>query len=147
MRITPMRKIRDVLELHVKMKLSARKVQSIVGVPRSTVLDYASRFNTSGINIDEINSIDDEHLQSKLFGFKKNTPKNKKPLPNYNYIYNELKNSKKSEITVKLLWEEYREAYPQGYEYTQFRILYNRFKKKLNPSMRQMHIAGDIFIM
>jgi len=44
MRITPMKKIREVLELHVKMKLSARKTQSIVGVPRSTVLDYASRF-------------------------------------------------------------------------------------------------------
>ncbi len=37
MRITPMKKIREVLELHVKMKLSARKVQSIVGVPRSTL--------------------------------------------------------------------------------------------------------------
>jgi len=143
MRITPMKKIREVLELHIKMKLSARKVQSIVGVPRSTILDYASRFKTSGINVDELNSIDDEQLQSKLFGSKKSTPKNKKPLPNYNYIYNELKNSKKSEITVKLLWEEYRETYPEGYEYTQFRILYNRFKKKLNLSMRQVHIAGD----
>ncbi len=138
-----MKKIREVLELHVKMNLSSRKVERSTGVPRSTVLDYASRFKKSKINIDELDSIDDEQLHSKLFGFKKSTPKNKKPLPDYNYIYNELKCNKKSEVTVKLLWEEYRETYPQGYEYTQFRILYNRFKSKLNPSMRQVHIAGD----
>ena len=143
MRITPMKKIREVLELHIKIKLSARKIQSIVGVPRSTVLDYISRLKKSDIDINELDSLDDEQLKAKLFGSIKNTPKYKKPLPDYNYIYNELKNSKKSEVTVKLLWEEYRETYPEGYEYTQFRILYNRFKKKLNPSMRQVHIAGD----
>jgi len=143
MRITSMKKIREVLELHMKMNLSSRKVQRSTGVPRSTILDYASRFKKSDINIDELDSIDDEQLQSKLFGYKKHTPKNKKPLPDYNYIYNELKNSKKNEVTVKLLWEEYKETYSHGYEYTQFRILYNRFKKKLNPSMRQVHIAGD----
>lgn len=143
MRITPMKKIREVLELHVKIKLSARKIQSIVGVPRSTILDYISRLKKSDIDINELDSLDDEQLKDKLFGSTKNTPKYKKPLPDYNYIYNELKNSKKNEVTVKLLWEEYRETYPEGYEYTQFRILYNRFKKKLNPSMRQVHIAGD----
>jgi len=143
MRITPMKKIREVLELHVKMNLSSRKVERSTGVPRSTVLDYASRFKIAGLSIDELDTIDDEQLQLKLFDFKKSTPKNKKPLPDYNYIYNELKSSKKSEITIKLLWEEYRELHPQGYEYTQFRVLYNRFKKKLNPSMRQVHIAGD----
>ena len=138
-----MKKIREVLELHIKLKLSARKVQGITGVPRSTILDYASRFKISGLNIDELDSMYDEQIHSNLFGSKKSIPKSSKPLPDYNYIYNELKNSKKSEITVKLLWEEYRETYPEGYEYTQFRVLYNRFKKKLNPSMRQVHIAGD----
>jgi len=89
MRITPMKKIREVLELHVKIKLSARKIQSIVGVPRSTVLDYISRLKKSDININELDSLDDEQLKAKLFGSKTSTPKYKKPLPNYNYIYNE----------------------------------------------------------
>jgi len=144
MRITSMKKIREVLELHVKMNLSSRKTERSVGVPRSTILDYASRFKISDLDINKLDEIDDDLLYSKLFdNKKKSTPKYKKPLPDYNYIYNELKNSKKSEVTVKLLWEEYREVHPKGYEYTQFRILYNRFKNKLNPSMRQVHIAGD----
>ena len=139
-----MKKIREVLELHVKMNLSSRKTERSVGVPRSTILDYASRFKISDLDINKLDEIDDDLLYSKLFdNKKKSTPKYKKPLPDYNYIYNELKNSKKSEVTVKLLWEEYREVHPKGYEYTQFRILYNRFKNKLNPSMRQVHIAGD----
>lgn len=143
MRITPMKKIREVLELHAKMSFSSRKIEKITGVPRSTVLDYLSRFKKANIEVEELTSIDDEQLHSKLFNVKKSVAKNKKPLPDYNYIYNELKSSKKNEITLKLLWQEYRETYPDGYEYTQFRVLYNRFKKKLNPSMRQVHIAGD----
>ena len=70
MRITAMKKIREVLKLHVKMNLSSRKVERSTGVPRSTVLDYASRFKKSEMNIDELDSIDDEQLHSKLLGFK-----------------------------------------------------------------------------
>ena len=42
------------------------------------------------------------------------------------------------------LWEAYKEQYDSdAYEYTQFRVYYRRYKQKLNPSMRQIHIAGE----
>jgi hypothetical protein len=46
-------------------------------------------------------------------------------------------------MTRLLLWEEYKEQHPEGCGYTQFKEYYNRFKKTLNPSMRQIHYAGD----
>jgi transposase len=42
-----------------------------------------------------------------------------------------------------LLWEEYRQQHPDGYGYTQFKEYYKRYKKTLNPLMRQIHYAGD----
>ena len=42
-----------------------------------------------------------------------------------------------------LLWEEHLEANPGGYSYSQFCVLYRRWKKKLKPSLRQAHRAGD----
>ena len=78
MRITSMKKIREVLELHVKMNLSSRKTERSVGVPRSTILDYASRFKISDLDINKLDEIDDDLLYSKLFdNKKKSTPKYK----------------------------------------------------------------------
>src|ERR1700676_4401956 len=42
-----------------------------------------------------------------------------------------------------VLWEEYREADPDGYGYSRFCDLYREFERRLSPVMRQHHVAGD----
>src|SRR4051812_9735336 len=42
-----------------------------------------------------------------------------------------------------VLWEEYREAHPDGYGYSRFCDLYREFERRLSPVMRQHHVAGD----
>jgi transposase len=46
-------------------------------------------------------------------------------------------------MTKQLLWEEYKEQYPAGYGYSQFKEYYARYLGSINPSMRQIHYAGD----
>ena len=47
-------------------------------------------------------------------------------------------------MTLQLLWEEYRAGQSAaGYGYSRFCELYGRWAKKLNPSMRQTHRAGE----
>ena len=41
------------------------------------------------------------------------------------------------------MWREYKEQYPEGYQYTQFSVLYRRWQKKLDYSMRQDHRGGE----
>jgi len=60
--------------------------------------------------------------------------------PDLVWIHQELK---RVGVTLHLLWEEYREVYPQGYGYSQFCELYRRWAGKLKPSMRQHHRAGE----
>ena len=46
-------------------------------------------------------------------------------------------------VTLQLLWEEYAQAAPTGYRYSQFCAIYRRWVRQLRPSMRQVHRAGE----
>ena len=46
-------------------------------------------------------------------------------------------------MTLSLLVEEYRGAYPEGYGYSRFCDVYRRWAGRLTPLMRQHHIAGE----
>ena len=146
MRNLPMKQVREVLRLYLLANLSARKIQGATGVAKTTIQDYIKRYKSSDITTLEIlNNLDDDTLYRKLFGkTKKNSTKSSKIMPDYNYIHQELKCAKKTKVTLMLLWEEYKKEYGNNaYEYTQFRVYYKRYKQKLNPSMRQVHIAGE----
>ena len=61
--------------------------------------------------------------------------------PNYAVVHQELK---RKGVTLELLWQEYREEYPDNsYGYTQFCEHYRRFTGTLKLSMRQTHRAGE----
>ena len=46
-------------------------------------------------------------------------------------------------VTQQLLWEEYREANPDGYGYSRFCELYQRWRRKQDVVLRQEHKAGE----
>jgi transposase len=147
MRIISMKQTREVLRLHLLASLSSRKIKSATGVARTTVQDYIRRCDASDITAKSLQSLNDDELSIKLFGEPKHAaPRLGKVMPDYNIIHQELKQSKKdkTKVTLMFLWEAYKEQYgSDAYEYTQFRVYYRRYKQKLNPSMRQIHIAGE----
>ena len=66
-----------------------------------------------------------------------------KALPDFDYIYRELKAHKKFNLTLDQLWREYREQHADGYQYSQFCGLYRHYRSKLDYSMRQDHKGGE----
>ncbi len=56
-------------------------------------------------------------------------------------IHEQLRSSKY--VTLQLLWEEYRQANPEGYRYSRFCELYQRWRSKLDVVLRQEHKAGE----
>jgi len=64
MRILSMKKVREVLRLHIMTQLSIRKIQSGTGIPRSTMQDYAVRFKSSGLSANDIGTLDDNASQT-----------------------------------------------------------------------------------
>jgi transposase len=64
----------------------------------------------------------------------------RRPEPNWAELVIDLK---KPGVTMMVLWEEYRAIQPGGYGYSRFCELFRGFERRLQPSMRQDHVAGD----
>ncbi len=141
MRRLTMKKIKDILQLKYITELSYRQISRGVNVPSSTVSDYCKRFEITKYSIDEFLTMDEDIIYEILFPEKKLPRLSKeRPLPDVEYIHKEIA---KKGVTFELLWQEYKEMHPNGYACSQFKEHYYRYKRKLNPSMRQTYIPGE----
>lgn len=135
---THMRKIREVLRLKHGCNLNNTQIAKSCNVSRETVRKYLNRGAAVGLSWPLPPEIDDAELEQLLFPseFRENEP----PLPDWYYVYKELK---RKSMTKWLLWEEYKETEPSGISYSRFCCRYREFLKTLNPVMRQIHKAGE----
>jgi transposase len=118
-----MRKIREVLRLHFEARISQAKIAGVFRISRHTVQQYIMRFTAAGL-IWPLDLRDDE-LERKLFSG--NIGKSNRPEPDYLYLSQEIR---KPYATLAVLWEEYKEKHPNGYEYSYFCDLFNAYCKK-----------------
>ena len=71
------------------------------------------------------------------------SPVASRPVPDFAKISVELRAHKG--VTLQLLWQEYQNSCLPGecYGYSQFCYLYGEWRKHHQPSMRQIHVAGE----
>lgn len=134
-----MRKIREVLRLALGEGLSVRDVGRSLGVPRSTVSDHLRRAELAGVGWPLADGLDDDALETMLFPPAPPATV-ERPQPDFTHVHKELR---RKGVTLGLLWLEYKEQHPDGYQYTQFCDLYRRFKRTVDVTMRQEHRAGE----
>jgi transposase len=46
-------------------------------------------------------------------------------------------------VTLQSLWEEHRSVHPDGYGYSRYVELFRDWERRLSPTMRQVHVAGE----
>ena len=103
-----MRKINEVLRLSLGLGLSERQVSKCCNVGRNTVKDYVIRAKKAGLGWPLPDKCD---LESLLFGTQEGTVQ--RPLPAWEDIHREMK---RKGVTLILLWEEYKETHPNGFQ-------------------------------
>ena len=138
-----MRKIKDVLRLTHDGHLNTHQVALSLKISRSTVKNYQERAQKAGLGWPLPEEWTEEALEQKLFPPLVSVQAPAKALPDFDYIYRELKAHKKFNLTLDQLWREYKEQYPDGYQYSQFCQLYRGYRDKLDYSMRQDHKGGE----
>ena len=84
--------------------------------------------------------LDDGPLKPSCFPSAPTAAPEKRGLPEMEYIRKELT---RKGVTLYLLWLEYRAANPDGYQYSQFCLLYRQWTGKLDVCLRQTHRAGE----
>lgn len=134
----PMRRIREVLRLKYEGGLGHRAIARACGVGTGTVSEYVARALSAGLTWPLPAELDDSGLEARLFRTATQIPGRARP--DCSGLHEELK---RTGVTLLLLWTEYREVHPDGYGYSQFCEIYRRWAKKLRPSMRQVHRAGE----
>ena len=133
-----MRKIREVLRLRHEQGLSHQAVARACGVGVGTVNRYLRRAASCGVGWPLPAALDDAALEARLF--PRAVPVRERVRPDCAHIHRELK---RDGVTLQLLWEEYAQVHPDGYRYTQFCEIYRQWSRRLRPSMRQVHRAGE----
>ena len=137
----PMRKTREILRLHFESHLVPRQIASICKVSRSTVQRCLERLKAAGLSWPLPADLDDVALERRLYPPLPVASAEQRCLPDCAAIHKELKSRKN--VTLQLLWEEYKQANPQGYAYSWYCELYREWQRRLDVVLRQEHRAGE----
>jgi len=133
----PMRQLREILRLKHE-GLPHRVIARACGVGVGTVSEHVRRAERAGLSWPLPTELDEAAIEARLF--PRLEPSRERQAPDLVWIHEELK---KAGVTLQLLWEEYRGVHAEGYGYSRFCEIYRRWARKLRPSMRQQHRAGE----
>jgi transposase len=134
-----MREIREVLRLCHEAGLSERQIAGSLRIAASTVHRYLDRAARAGLGWPLPDQLDDQALERALFP---PTPPPRAPRtpPDFAWVHRELR---RKGVTLQLLWMEYKQAHPDGYQYSQFCWRYQQWAGRVDLVMRHTHRAGD----
>jgi transposase len=129
----------EALRLVFDQGRSQREAGRALGLPQSTINEYLRRFRASGLPWPLAPDADEVIVAARLFT-DHTPPTGARPMPDWPTIHAELK---RKGVTLQLLWIEYKQREPDGYQYTQFCRHYHAWADTLAPALRQVHIAGE----
>jgi transposase len=135
-----MRKIKEALRLSYEKGLSPRQIAKSLDIGRTTIQEYLQRAQQAGLTWPLAPEIDETSLESLLFPSPGSVVHEKRQMPPMEYLHQELK---RKGVTLQLLWHEYKEKYPEGYQYSQFCRLYHQWAERLDPCLHQEYRAGE----
>jgi transposase len=135
-----MRKIRDVLRLRFGQRLSQRAIGHSLHLSLGAVHAYLSRARLAGLSWPLPEGLDDAKLEVLLYPPPPEMPSARRPVPDWAVVHRELR---RPNMTLALLWEEYRAGVPEGFGYSWFCDLYRAWVGRLKPTLRQVHTAGE----
>jgi transposase len=137
-----MRKIQEVLRLRYALELGQRQIARSCWISQATVHHYLKRAQAAKITWPLPEGWDDARLEEALFGpSPRRVYEAQRPIPDFTHLHQELQEHR--HLTLQLLWEEYRQNHPDGYSYTRFCELYQRWRDHLDVVLRQEHKAGE----
>ncbi len=116
-----------------------------VGCVRSAVADCLRRARVTNLNEwGSVAELDGVELSRHLYPAAVATASRPaaRPVPDWIKVREELARPD-HQVTLALLWEEYKGQHPNGHQYSQFAELYRRFEKRLSVVLLQPHRAGE----
>lgn len=132
--------IKQIIRLHAEGK-SYREITNLLGQSRKAITKYVLLYQSTGLSYESIRQMSDEELSSLM---EKQEKPNTNRLEILQSLIPEIEHELKGVgVTKQILWSEYKISHPDGYNYTQFCLYYNRWVKASEVTMHFEHKAGD----
>ena len=135
-----MRKIREVLRLSA-MGLNQHQIARSCSIVQSTVHRYLKLAKAANLTYPIPDDWGEDKIAEILLGHKPSAPRRIYAAPDLAAIHKELDDNKS--VTLELLWQEYRQAYPEGYGYSRFCELYAEWSRNQKVTLRFPHKPGE----
>ena len=84
--------------------------------------------------------LDERALEARLFPIAQVSPRVERAIPDWAQVHAERRHKN---VTLALLWHEYKAEHPEGLQYSQFCERYRAWRQRLDVVMRQTHRAGE----
>ncbi len=134
-----MRQVFEAFRLAFDQGRSQREIARALGRSQRTVNDYLRRFRGTGLPWPVPPEVDEAEVEARLFATDAPGARGR-AVPDRATLHAELK---QKGVTLQLLWIEYKQRTPDGYQYTQFCQHYRTWADTLEPALRQAHVAGE----
>lgn len=136
-----MSQIKQLLRLHQEGKFK-KEIARALGISKNTVKTYLEKLHSSGWQINDLLQKEDPELESLFHSGNPAYSQERFDLikNNLDHYVEELK---QLGVTKKLLWEEYKQANPDGYGYSQFCFHLSQHLLAKNPTMVLEHKPGE----
>ena len=137
-----MRKIKEVLRLRFELGLGQRAIARACSISQSTVHEYLKRAEAAKVPWPLPAGWDQERVEKVLFGEPRSIEQfPERVRPDFPALHAQLQQHR--HLTLQLAWEEYRQVHPEGYGYSRFCELYQRWRRKQDVVLRQEHQPGE----
>ncbi len=136
-----MKKIRDVIRLKSTTEMSERQVAKALSISRPVVAKYWNGFLASGLAYEQIAEMADSELLRMVE--KPKVGKSAKYQEMSRYFPHIVIELKRKGVTLHLLWQDYKQEHPGGYQYSQFCYHFTSWKNTSEVRMHIKHKAGD----
>jgi transposase len=134
-----MNQIKDIVRMVFTTALSNRDIADALQVSPTTVNRYRELIAEKQLTWPQLELRTKDELDN-LFNSVSGRLTQKRH-PDWTWVHEELQ---LRGMTLTVLWEEYRLAKPdQALSYSQFVFLYGEYRRRLNPTMRQVHLPGQ----
>jgi transposase len=135
-----MRGIKEVLRLKWSCGLSERSIAQSCSLARSTVAKYLRRAQDAGLRWPLPDDMTEEELERRLFPRHRVVHESPRFVLDWAEVHKELK---RKDVTLRLVWEEYKQTHPDGLQYSHFCKRYRTWRGTVDLPMRQQHKAGE----
>ena len=136
--------LKYLLQLKVSGK-SNRSISKLLGRSRNTINDYVQLFEQSDKGLEALSQLPFSELYKVLQALKAKQPVRSDSryaeLEKHKQEY--LNNLKRPGATYQTIWQEYKQSFPSGYGYTQFKLYLKQFAQQVDYSMPMQHKYGD----